>query len=644
MLKKGLPLILLLAMIVTISADPIDIVGSRSGFFNAQRLYYLDNLVFILDYFNLYVFDVSDPSSPDSIGAFHFDNYTLGIDISGDWAYITYGQKIGLVDISDPGAPNLVDNYNVTNYSYDVKVMGRAIFVANMARFLILQHTLTDTIGFLGQVSVARDNKALDIVGGVAYLGLDQLGFYAYSITDPTSPRLLSGRDTPGWAVGVEVLDNYAFVADASIVGVPGEASLRIMDIRNASAITEVGHYISYGGSVLNCFPVSHYVIIADGTAGVKILDVEYPSALELIGELSDIGFVNDVAYEDEYLFVLSRNTFYVCHTDLIDTTGGTEIDTIPPTGAVLEPLPGSYSSCSDQPVKFILRDNDEIDPTSIRLMVNSSIYSLTDSRLSYSEDTLVFQPFSGWWIDGEEINYSLTDAADMEGNCADGLPYSGSFTVDISFPIIENPVPAPGITVSTNTPLIHLDISDDYSGVDPASLALQVLGTVYYLTDPALSYSGNTLTFDPAVAGIAWEDTTTAEVCLVQAADHPDYCEPNSIGEYYCWEFSIASEIINETDGKIPSFNLFKTYPNPFNSQINFEFELTQPALINIQIYDINGLLIDNICDRVFSAGNHLLPYLISKTDNHNVNSGIYFISIQAGQKRIFKKVILMK
>jgi len=84
----------------------------------------------------------------------------------------------------------------------------------------------------------------------------------------------------------------------------------------------------------------------------------------------------------------------------------------------------------------------------------------------------------------------------------------------------------------------------------------------------------------------------------------------------------------------------IMRNYPNPFNSQTKIEITLPERAKIKLNIYDINGRLIENIAESNYNKGSHTF-YL----NGNNLASGIYFYCLSADGKKIdTKKMILIK
>jgi hypothetical protein len=79
--------------------------------------------------------------------------------------------------------------------------------------------------------------------------------------------------------------------------------------------------------------------------------------------------------------------------------------------------------------------------------------------------------------------------------------------------------------------------------------------------------------------------------------------------------------------------------YPNPFNSRTNIEFNLATTQHMQLAVYDVTGRLVQNLADRVFTAG----PYRLS-FDGTMLASGMYFVSVQGATQHVIRKLVLVK
>jgi len=87
-------------------------------------------------------------------------------------------------------------------------------------------------------------------------------------------------------------------------------------------------------------------------------------------------------------------------------------------------------------------------------------------------------------------------------------------------------------------------------------------------------------------------------------------------------------------------TFNLFDTYPNPFNPELNIDVNIEQSNYTNILVYNINGQLIQTIYSGVLTANNvHHFTW-----DASNFSSGIYIVKVDSDNFTQSRIVNLLK
>jgi len=99
---------------------------------------------------------------------------------------------------------------------------------------------------------------------------------------------------------------------------------------------------------------------------------------------------------------------------------------------------------------------------------------------------------------------------------------------------------------------------------------------------------------------------------------------------------------IHNEIDEvELPdSFSVNDAYPNPFNPIVNIDIEIANQSILNVNVYNIKGQLVDNlISNKFFDRGYYNLTWNASE-----FSSGIYFIKFNIDNKSFIKKVTLLK
>jgi hypothetical protein len=95
----------------------------------------------------------------------------------------------------------------------------------------------------------------------------------------------------------------------------------------------------------------------------------------------------------------------------------------------------------------------------------------------------------------------------------------------------------------------------------------------------------------------------------------------------------------------KLPKkFNLYPAYPNPFNPVTTLRYNLPEYALVNIIIYDMMGRRIKTLVNGPQSAGYKSVQWNANNSVGQPVSAGMYFYSIQAGDFRQIKKMVLLK
>jgi len=90
--------------------------------------------------------------------------------------------------------------------------------------------------------------------------------------------------------------------------------------------------------------------------------------------------------------------------------------------------------------------------------------------------------------------------------------------------------------------------------------------------------------------------------------------------------------------------FMIEPAYPNPFNPVVNVRFGLPKEAPVNILIYDVAGRLISEYKVGNRSAGWHEFSWEATDMLGQAVGTGIYLLTIQAGDKLQKQKITYIK
>jgi hypothetical protein len=86
--------------------------------------------------------------------------------------------------------------------------------------------------------------------------------------------------------------------------------------------------------------------------------------------------------------------------------------------------------------------------------------------------------------------------------------------------------------------------------------------------------------------------------------------------------------------------FLLHPAYPNPFNPTTTIRFNVgTTSALSQVQIYDINGRLVETLADEVLELGQHTVQWNATA-----FSSGVYFVRMASEAFSESQKILLLK
>ncbi len=191
-------------------------------------------------------------------------------------------------------------------------------------------------------------------------------------------------------------------------------------------------------------------------------------------------------------------------------------------------------SGCDDQPVPWLVYDDMVgLDTSRFEITIDGAGWALTDPEVFYSEpETLFYQPSSPW-TEGVHTG-CIVGMWDWMENPID-TPYCYDFLIDLTPPVIDFIEPLCSTEIHDTLAPITITVWDSLSPLNPDSLWLVVRGDTLFFGD--LTWSGDTIIFDPADIGWVWAEGETVSYCL-HASDMPTYC---SNTDEQCCEFYVV-------------------------------------------------------------------------------------------------------
>ncbi|HQF43774.1 MAG TPA: T9SS type A sorting domain-containing protein, partial [Ignavibacteriaceae bacterium] len=98
-------------------------------------------------------------------------------------------------------------------------------------------------------------------------------------------------------------------------------------------------------------------------------------------------------------------------------------------------------------------------------------------------------------------------------------------------------------------------------------------------------------------------------------------------------------SQVVNVDITAPLQFSLEQNYPNPFNPATTINYSLAKDEFVHIAVFNILGEKVATLVNTNQKAGNYELKF-----DASSHSSGIYFYSMEAGDFKSVRKMILMK
>jgi len=90
-----------------------------------------------------------------------------------------------------------------------------------------------------------------------------------------------------------------------------------------------------------------------------------------------------------------------------------------------------------------------------------------------------------------------------------------------------------------------------------------------------------------------------------------------------------------------IPSkFSISQNYPNPFNPSTKISFEIPSDGFVNLNVYDVNGRLINTLLNENLSAGYQSIDFS-ANSGGVNLSSGVYFYTIEYQSDNTFQRLV---
>ena len=231
----------------------------------------------------LLVADVSNPASPVEISRMNTPGYAYGIAASGHIVYLADGwDGLRTVDVADPFHPKDMGSSQTPGWAMSEAVSVALLYVANAgAGIRVMDISSATAPRDLGGLLFPQGHaQRLAISGSHVYVADRKAGLHILDASTPAQPVQVGAYSPLGFAAGVAVAGNYAYVGGRLSDG------MRVIDLSIPSQPHEVGTFpfdpaSPNGGAVVTAINGFVEVSTAHTNYTVDVSDPAHPKGSE---------------------------------------------------------------------------------------------------------------------------------------------------------------------------------------------------------------------------------------------------------------------------------------------------------------------------------------------------------------------------
>jgi len=149
---------------------------------------------------------------------------------------------------------------------------------------------------------------------------------------------------------------------------------------------------------------------------------------------------------------------------------------------------------------------------------------------------------------------------------------------------------------------------------------------------------------------------SATDSCCTIMSADSADQ------GVYYChitntiapdltlFSRSITVHVsdqvgVRRTESSVPqNYALYPNFPNPFNSTTTIRFDIPKAGLVQLEIYNLEGRLVETVVGKTLPPGKYSVQLNGHGTNGLPLSSGVYLYILKTKEYQCCKKLTLLR
>ena len=594
----------------------------------ASDAYATQPIVFALtDIDGLFSYDFSDMENPRQIGYLATISYgkDLFLDEERHRLYCAeYNKGFEIYDVENPAKIGVFDQYDTKGLTYGIFVRDTIAYVADFNKGLQVI-SVADPYGMFKITEFSTADYAYDVVvwDSMAAVAIGKTGLELIDLTGNSSKQVVDFEDN-GSALSVARSGDRVFAAN-------GSSGVKVVRVQEDMSTIE--QHLPAFGSSRGVAVQDHYVYVANGFAGMLVLDIADVQNPQLVAHLPiSKGYAKNICVADTFAFLAASD-------------GGLYIYSINDPQAPYQLKRMNYSSGNANGVfvkgdTLFLADGGNgvyvyniSDMDAVTLMTNfKTSYSATNVKVrdhyAYVSDYLqgleVFDISDLSAVRHVSSNTKQVNGMDLD--LADSLAFvaaqqSGMRIIDISDP--------------TNIREIgHFRFSSYSSSQGVAArdtLFFEATGKegvhIVSVSDPLYPHVVGNFETGSMAKDVALQDS------LIIVADYND--------GVYILKYNPEPETgIDYSANALPfQFELEQNYPNPFNPKTVIRYRLASGAQVNLSVFNVLGQKVKTLVHRKQTSGEHEVSF-----NAVDLPSGLYFYQLRVDGKKKVKKMLLLR
>ncbi len=246
----------------------------------------------------LNVVDLTDPAAPFVAGSLTGSGGVYDVAAAGDHAYLS-GDALRVVDASTPSNPAVVGTAPVPG-GKGVATAGDFVYVASDYALVIVDVATPASPVVVAQAYLALTGVDVAVRDNVAYVvendilpPYDHGVLEIFDVTNPASPTWLAYQQLPWPVAAVQATSDYVYVA--------GYREVAILD--GTTVVSTVPTLYD----PQNVAIAGDYLYIADGRAGLLVVDISTPEDPAFVGRVGVPYDARDISAHDGLVYVADQ-------------------------------------------------------------------------------------------------------------------------------------------------------------------------------------------------------------------------------------------------------------------------------------------------------------------------------------------------